>query len=204
MGRLTEGRRVTRVRRSFGILLSLLSSSAVGQGFEAVGEARNFPFDAPDGRYMHWETPVSCSVNAINGAVRFQRYGKPTTQWHPGITVFVRYHEKSVERLVRLAFHARKYHPPFEVELSSAQVDLHTQAHRIFQVRPGVNDKFSFSMQWNSVGDVAASVDGETHTFRMGMRPERVEINGSTGTGVVTFQLGHIRSVKEGDCKPIA
>lgn len=186
------------------LLLSLLPTCALAQEFEEATAAKSLRFDAPDGHYQTWSGQVSCPVNAIRGVAHFERYGRPTTIWHPGIIIFVRAGEGHSERHVRLAFHARKYRPPFAVDLDSGLDDTRTLGHATFRIRPGSDNGFSFLIYWNGSGEVAAEVGGEAHTLRIGQRPDRIQINGTTGAGSVGFQFGHVSEGQHDECKPIA
>lgn len=187
----------------FIFLFGCLPASAFGQEFNSIMPARAFEFDAPDGQYMTWSGSVSCSINAIRGVVHFSRYGQRTTQWHPGVTIFVRRDDGNAERSVRLAFHAMQYQPPFQADLDSWVASLHRRAHSSFVGRPGADSSFSFLMSWNSDGEVTARVGDELHKLRIGVQPDRVELNGTTGAGRVIFELGHISQGKHDECKLI-
>lgn len=181
-----------------------LGSGVTDLSSSAISDPTTFNFDAPGGQYQTEERTITCTVNAIQGTATFHEYRWDAT-YHPGIKIFLTRGTGSTQRLISLGFVAMQYHPPFVIKFGSAEDDSKDLGSLQFDTAVGQSGTFSFFVRWNADGDVAASVAGEQHTFNLGGRPDRLQINGIGGVGDVAYQLRHIPdNIGDRDCSPIS
>src|ERR1700761_2132944 len=85
-------------------------ANAEGAAFEAVGPPQTFDFDTPDGQYQAWDHQIACPVNALRATVHLTRYGKPTTEFQPGINAYLINGSEKDGQFAKLGFHATTFH----------------------------------------------------------------------------------------------
>ncbi len=173
--------------------------------FEPVGPLHSFKFDAPDGYYQEWNAQITCPVNALRATVQLSRYGKPTTEFEPGVNAYLyRGDEPNVE-FAKLGFHATGFHPPFQITMSAGGPG--TKAQKMtFSGMTGGASWFSFELRWADNGVIQGNVDGQHGSVKMPRGPKRIHILGFSGAGEVMIQLGyfHTKDPKKDPCEPIA
>jgi hypothetical protein len=198
--------------------------SIASLGIAVVAQAQEFKkvtgllpdraeFDAPDGHYQHWDTEVLCGANAIRARVVFSRLGNPTTKWPPAVSVVLWHGDKMSDNLVvHLSLVAPKFQPPFAAQLVVTRFDQKNNVEHVTQAQNyaahfGEDKAFAFSLSWSPAGDVTALVDGEEHTVSLHVPIDHLEVNGSSGAGVIEpLQIGIVGDPSPGDaaCKPMA
>ena len=145
---------------------------------------------------------LACPTDVIVGDVAFQRYGQPTTQWHPDVAiVLARGEGANAERAV-LHITAKQYKPPFSVSMFKGIGDTAVDSVA-FEDLVGSDGSVHFLVRWDSKGEVVASVGSEQHSVNLGGWPDTLQINGSTGAGTVVYRLGHYAQ-SDRTCPPIA
>ena len=184
---------------AFGLLLPMACIPATAQTF---ANPSKFTFDLRGGYYQSDTHALTCSFNAVRGVIQFHKYGWHAV-WKPGVIIKLESGSPQTGPIVGLRFRAKLRRPPFSVSLESA-LNKPKGPTIDFKDTVGADGEMSFLLRWNADGDITAIVNGEEHKLNLGERPQRIEIDGSSGAADVAYQFGHFPDQNgDRDCKPI-
>ncbi|HEY2071659.1 MAG TPA: hypothetical protein VGG48_19020 [Rhizomicrobium sp.] len=180
-----------------------VAAASPADGFVPTGEPQTFSFDTRDGFFESDSRTLDCSVNAIRGTVHFARFGRPTTEWKPFVSVALRHGQGDAETYVALMALAAKFQPPFATKLAIGHRDDNPGSGIHFAATTGAGGTFDFFLRWTQDGVVTGVIDGQPITMPLNGAPENLEFSGSTGAGEILYSLGNV-SDPGNSCHPIA